>query len=101
MVGSDTAPGSGGSTPSAAQTQAKAMVMSVTVALGGVLYVDRERVDEAGLTARLKKAAAEDPQRSLVVSADSRVTHGEVVHVIDLAKQQGINRFAINVEAAK
>ena len=41
--------------------------------------------------------AAGEP--SLVVSADGGALHGWVVHVIDLAKQQGITKFAINVQA--
>jgi len=32
------------------------------------------------------------------VSADKEVPHGRVVHVIDLAKLEGIVKFAINVE---
>ena len=35
----------------------------------------------------------------LVVSADAEARHGSVVHVIDLAKQQGITKFAISVQA--
>jgi biopolymer transport protein ExbD len=31
------------------------------------------------------------------VSADEAALHGRVVHVIDLGKQQGIAKFAINV----
>ena len=36
--------------------------------------------------------------RNVVVSADKEVQHGKVVHVIDLAKLEGITKFAINVE---
>ena len=36
---------------------------------------------------------------NLVVSADADARHGSVVHVIDLAKQQGITKFAINVQS--
>ena len=34
----------------------------------------------------------------LIVTADKEVQHGNVVHVIDLAKLEGIVKFAINVE---
>jgi biopolymer transport protein ExbD len=87
--------------PSRAPPPAAPSTLAVTVALGGALYVDKERVDEKGLIAALKRAAAENPEATLVVSADRRVTHGEVMHVIDLAKLEGIARFAINVEEAK
>ena len=33
------------------------------------------------------------------MSADGEALHGSVVHVIDLAKLQGITKFAINVQA--
>ena len=45
---------------------------------------------------KARKAAGEP---SLVVSADGGAQHRWVVHVIDLAKQQGIMKFAINVQA--
>jgi biopolymer transport protein ExbD len=34
---------------------------------------------------------------SLVVSADKEVQHGQVVHVMDMAKMAGVTKFAINV----
>ncbi|MDB4996060.1 MAG: exbD, partial [Myxococcaceae bacterium] len=34
-------------------------------------------------------------------SADEAVPHGSVVHVIDLAKLEGITKFAINVERSR
>ena len=34
----------------------------------------------------------------LVISADEGARHGNVVHVIDMAKVVGITKFAINVE---
>ena len=46
-----------------------------------------------------EEAAAGEP--SVVVSADGAALHGWVVHVIDLAKQQGITKFAINVQAGE
>jgi biopolymer transport protein ExbD len=38
---------------------------------------------------------------NLVVTADADVPHGRVVHVIDLAKLEGIAKFAIHVEREK
>ncbi len=35
---------------------------------------------------------------TLVVSADERADHGAVVHVLDLARVEGITSFAVNVE---
>jgi biopolymer transport protein ExbD len=37
----------------------------------------------------------------LVVTADDHALHGSVVHVIDLAKVEGITKFAIHVDRSK
>jgi biopolymer transport protein ExbD len=64
---------------------------------GGVRF-NSEPIGEEEVLPRLKLALAETPDLSLVLSADREVPHGRVVHFIDLAKLQGIRKFAINVE---
>ena len=46
----------------------------------------------------MKSAFAANKELNLIVTADKEVQHGKVVHVIDLAKVEGIMKFAINVE---
>jgi biopolymer transport protein ExbD len=53
---------------------------------------------ESALPAKLKAAVDADPDVSLVVSADKEVMHGNVVHILDLAKIAGVTKFAINVQ---
>lgn len=64
------------------------------------LYDDRE-VSEGELVTSLREAHARNADTSLVLSADQDVAHGSVVHVIDLAKIEGITKFAINVERSR
>ena len=63
------------------------------------VFINNELMaDDAALIARFQKAHADNPDGSLVVSADTAALHGHVVHVIDLAKQQeSTSKFAINV----
>jgi biopolymer transport protein ExbD len=75
-----------------------ASVAAVTVAKGGGLYFNQEPIDENGLKAKLRQAVTANPDINLIVSGDKNATHGDVVHVIDLAKIEGITKFAINVE---
>ena len=56
-------------------------------------YADAEKLAD-----KLKAAADGNPDLSLVVSADKEVMHGNVVHILDLAKLAGITKFAINVQ---
>ena len=53
---------------------------------------------KAALVTELRAARAQNPDPSLVITADQGALHGQVVGVIDLAKVEGINKFAINVE---
>ncbi len=72
--------------------------MTVTITKEGQYLFEKKPIDEKGLIAALKKAKAGSAEASLVITADRLAYHGEVVHVIDLAKVQGITKFAINVE---
>jgi biopolymer transport protein ExbD len=72
--------------------------LAVTITKEGRYLFDQKPIDESGLVAKLKKAGKEKKDTSLVVTADKEAYHGDVVHVIDLAKTEGIVKFAINVE---
>ncbi len=50
--------------------------------------------------AKIRAARAGGAEVNLVVSADQDVPHGRVVHVIDVAKVEGVSKFSINVEQA-
>lgn len=70
---------------------------TVQILKTGEFRLDEQPIDEKSLEAKLKSAAAADPEMSLVVSADKEAQHGMVVHIMDLAKVAGISKFAINV----
>ena len=74
--------------------------ITVTLTKDHQVLVNQEPVSgDAALVAIFQKARSGPGEPSLVVSADGAALHGWVVHVIDLAKQQGITKFAINVAA--
>jgi biopolymer transport protein ExbD len=64
----------------------------------GKLRWNEVPIQEPELAGKLAAAVAADPEMSLVVSADKEVQHGNVVHVLDLAKIAGVVKFAINVQ---
>jgi biopolymer transport protein ExbD len=63
----------------------------------GELRWNEQPVTEQDLQGRMKEAVAGDPEISVVISADKEAAHGQVVHVMDLAKVAGVTKFAINV----
>src|SRR4249920_3370139 len=70
---------------------------TVAIMKDGSLRWNEAPVTEPELVKDLADAAKTDPEMNLVVMADQDTKHGRVVHVIDVAKQQGVTKFAINV----
>lgn len=71
----------------------------VTITKDGQYLFNDETTNRAELPALLRSAKAESKDLNLVITADEQARHGSVVGVIDLAKVEGITKFAINVEA--
>ena len=44
------------------------------------------------------QASARDPNAQAIIAADQNVKHGDVIGVIDLVRENGLSRFAINVK---
>jgi biopolymer transport protein ExbD len=82
----------------ATSDEATPSLAAVTVTKDRALFYNDERVDDATLARKLAGAYAANNDVSLVVSADKDAFHGDVVHVIDLAKVAGITKFALNIE---
>ncbi|HYQ46824.1 MAG TPA: biopolymer transporter ExbD [Polyangiaceae bacterium] len=82
----------------ASASDSVASVAAVTLSKDGKTYYNQEPISEPDLISHFKSALAGNKDLNLIVSADKEVPHGKVVHVIDLAKLEGITKFAINVE---
>jgi biopolymer transport protein ExbD len=82
----------------ASGTDAVSSIATITLAKGGKLYFNQQPITEPELIDKLKSSVAENAEINVIVSADKDVTHGSVVHAIDLAKGVGVTHFAINVE---
>jgi len=70
----------------------------VTITKEGRYLFEQKPIEEASLIQKLHEAKQKTKEATLVVTADKESFHGDVVHVIDLAKSEGIMKFAINVE---
>lgn len=72
----------------------------VTVAQGGALAFNDAPISVKELEQQLRAARAQEDV-NLVITADKRAYHEQVVEVIDTAKVAGVTKFAINVERSK
>jgi biopolymer transport protein ExbD len=82
----------------ASASESVASVAAVTLTKDGRVFYNQEPLNEGELVNHFRSAIAGNKDLNLIVSADKEVQHGRVVHVIDLAKLEGITKFAINVE---
>src|SRR5450432_191298 len=83
-------------TASSDETVAKTYV--VTVTKEGNYFFNDKPITKQALSAQFRAARAASKDVNLVITADEDAHHGKVVAVIDLAKVEGITKFAINVE---
>lgn len=64
------------------------------------LYLNGDKSDETALRAHIKKVKAEgQADVQAVIAADKAASHGEVIRLIDIVKQEGIVKFALNIES--
>jgi biopolymer transport protein ExbD len=64
----------------------------------GRLFLDGAPVTQESAREAIHAALASSSEARAIISADRAVSHGRVVEVIDLAKREGLTRFAIDVE---
>lgn len=72
----------------------------VTISPSGSLLFNDAPVTVKELEQQLRAAQA-NADVNLVITADKRAYHEQVVEVIDTAKLAGVTKFAINVERSK
>jgi biopolymer transport protein ExbD len=85
--------------PSGKTGEANAAPLTVSLTKAGSLYVDGVPCSEDQLRQKLQRARRGDPELRAVIAADGAVPHRRVIGVIDLLRQEHVERFAINVDA--
>jgi biopolymer transport protein ExbD len=85
--------------PSGKTGEATTAPLTVSLTKTGALYVDGVPSSEAELRAKLAAARRAEPELRAVIAADGAVPHRRVIGIIDLLRQEHVERFAINVDA--
>ena len=66
------------------------------------MYLDGEETTETQLRQRLKDELQNAKKKKVdvvcLIGADKTVSHGDVIQIIDLVKQEGVTKFAINID---
>ena len=74
------------------------VVFSIILAADGRAFVDSKPIPNDDAIQQLAKdAATAHPELRVVIKADAAVTHGRVIHVLDLLKQAKVSKIAFGV----
>jgi biopolymer transport protein ExbD len=74
------------------------VVFSIVMAADGRAFVDGKPIaNDDAILALGRDAEQAHPDMRAVIKADAAVTHGRVIHVLDLLKQAHINKIAFGV----
>ncbi len=75
--------------------------LGLTLDAEGGLFLNGVAIEEPTLRAFIQRELARSEEVTALIAADSTVDHGRVVWLIDLVKQEGIAKFAINIDPAQ
>ena len=83
-----------------AQSGEKSVSEQVTIVIEkeGKILIDQKQVSFDEIESVIKALLLKNPSAQAVISADTEAKHGDVVKVMDLVKQAGLTRFAIQIE---
>lgn len=83
--------------PKAARAEAARAPVAIAIARDGAVYLEREPIEPARITARLQARARSEPDLGVVIEADGEVLHRRVVDVMDAVRLAGVGKLAIAV----
>jgi biopolymer transport protein ExbD len=77
------------------------VVFSIALAADGRALVDTKLIpNDDAILALARDAQAQHPELRAVIKADAAVTHGRVIHVLDLLKQAHVSKIAFGITPA-
>lgn len=83
---------------STSQENTEQRMAAVSIDRQQALFLDGQPTTEVGLRDELRRRWESDHELRAVIAADRAVSHGRVVEVLDLVRQAGVSRFAIQSE---
>ncbi|HEY7956323.1 MAG: ExbD/TolR family protein [Polyangia bacterium] len=68
---------------------------------GYTLYANGEATDESKVRTLIPALLTKNKDLQAIIAADKGISYGDVVHIVDLVKQLGVHKFALNTDAAQ
>ena len=85
--------------PRAASGEAEVTsTLTFKVTAEGEYYLDAELSSLDAIARAVASRAEDDPKLRAIIAADKNVEYGRVIDLIDTIKQNGLEKFALNIE---
>jgi biopolymer transport protein ExbD len=84
--------------PKSATAESTPTTLTISIDKDGRTFLDAEAIDEATLQQKIRTARRADAETRAVIAADGRVSHAQVVRVMDLLRREDVSKFAFNVD---
>ncbi|MCC6335568.1 MAG: biopolymer transporter ExbD [Myxococcales bacterium] len=86
--------------PRAANTDDKTVQgpVMITMDKDAKVFFDGAEVEPGALMDKMRAAVANDKEVRAIISADQTLNYGKVMGLIDLVKEAGISKFALNIQ---
>lgn len=84
--------------PEAATGEEVASTVVVSIDRDGRLMLDGQALSDEQMLGRLRRAKQSNDDVRAIISADRRIRHARFVAAVDLVRQAGISRFAIDIQ---
>ena len=75
--------------------------IEISISREGAFYLDGDKVDLETLEERFINAAETSIESVVIINADEKASHGDVVVIMDLAKESGISKLAVATDPKK
>jgi biopolymer transport protein ExbD len=84
-------------TATSATAETSRNLVSISVDKAGLLYLDRQPVGANELAAALATMSASNSNLRVFISGDRDARHGDVIRVLDLARNAGLEKVAFEI----
>jgi biopolymer transport protein ExbD len=86
--------------PTAAKSDDKTVQgpVMITMDKDAKLFFDGAETTQDAMLAKMREAVAKDKDVRAIISADQALNYGKVMGLIDLVKEAGIAKFALNIQ---
>ena len=82
--------------PDAEKREGDPLILSVT--REKEIFLEKARLDEAGLTEQLRAQFAREPNRKILLKGDERLSYGDIRRVMEVARQAGAKGISLGVQ---